>query len=606
MLKQAGYVNDELTFEVECINCRKVNTVSLKTYFHIKKDFEMPRMKPIGLKMPSNMNVMIVSMSRCGISWVVRELNMLHEKTFGKSISLRAEKVSMVEVTRTRFPVVKGWNNIYDVNPLDVLKTKDNGEKYDRVLIVKRKWETISKVHEIYYPDYLSEAQKVIWREKDKKMYDLVYGQEIDDPRCLMINLEDVNNYTVDTYNELMDFFNFPSESRPIIAPILAPERNSEAYSSILKKGQPLIERLNKINSFYEVTLDGLLQLKRMRSKLKIIPLEKVLIIGPNIHKRCHFSENILYAFQEKGIEAELLPLEKINGGMDNIKNAEYKDFSRLLPLSKALEFADMKNPDLIVIDEPHWYMYNDLKIPVFYVHREFKRPPKVYYPDVAFFWHDGVLNYFKNMFAPHWVANTNRLSIMPIAFDSNVYNPEKKTYKGINMLGGRESLKECMDMKELTHLGMIHLLGKELKEYIDAGFIYIEDPEGGLNDERYREILPACEALFVHMPRGQYTTRRMIEAMACKVVCFIIIENPEHRVILEKMGLKAGVHYVEIKGITDLLEYKKTFKYKNYKAMVEAAYKVVREDHTFLNRVDTLIEFYNEYALRNNEVFVE
>lgn len=263
MIKQISIEDNQQILEIECVACRKYNYISLETYLLLKRDYEMPVMKPINLKLPSDLNVLIVSMERCGISWVARVISMLHEKTFGKAIHFNPEKISAVQATRTRFPVIKGWNNVYDVNPLDVLKTKDNGEQYDKVLIVKRKLKTIQAVHEIYYPDYLGEDQKVKWREKDVELYDLVYNQEIDDPRCMTVNLEDLNNYTVATFNELMDFFNFPEVGRPIIVPILAPERNSEAYTSILAKGQPLIERLNKINTFYEITLDGLLQLKR-------------------------------------------------------------------------------------------------------------------------------------------------------------------------------------------------------------------------------------------------------------------------------------------------------------------------------------------------------
>ncbi len=265
MLNQVSVVDGQQILEIECINCRKYNYVSLETYLLLKKDYEMPVMRPINLKLPSDLNVIIISMERCGISWVIRELSMLHEKMFGSPISLNAEKVSFVQVTRTRFPVLEGWNNVYDVNPLDVLKTKDNGEEYDKVLVVKRKLTTIQTVHEIYFPEDTGEDYRVKCRKKDVELYDLVYGQEIDDSRCMTVNLEDLNNYTVATFNELMDFFNFPECGRPVIAPILAPERNSEAYSSILKKGQPLIKRLSTIANFYELTLDGLLQLKKMK-----------------------------------------------------------------------------------------------------------------------------------------------------------------------------------------------------------------------------------------------------------------------------------------------------------------------------------------------------
>lgn len=617
MLKQAEYVGNVLTFEVECMVCRSYNYLSKKAYFLMKKDYDMPIMKPINLKLPSDLNVAIVSMQRCGISWVVRELNMLHERIFGESIKFFPE-VSFVEATRTRFPVIKGWIWVFDVNPLDLLRTKDNGEKYDRVLIVKRKLKTIMTVHEIYYPEDLSEDQKVKWRAKDEKIYDKVYNQEINDPRCMTVNLEDLNNYTVNTFNELMDFLNYPEYERPIIAPILAPERNSEAYSSILTKGQPLIKRLETIASFYEVTLDGLLQLKTERKRLrehgiKQIKLKNILVIGPGFYKGCHFSENIYYAFEEKGYNVNLLALQDL--GYGTFEGKPYNEHREIYPLSKAV--AKLEDPpDLIIMDEPSWYFNNDVEIPVFYIQREYKRPPKCFYPDIAFFWHSGIIRYFQKFFAPHWARHTTQLETIGIAVVPEHFKKRRKRiHKGIVALAGRESMVALATMKELTGLGALYDIKHQVQKARELGIKFIgyenetlyDDKYGGtLNDEQYRDVLPKCEGIWIHVPLGQFVSRRMVEAMACKVVCAIRIENEDHEWVLREMGLLPNEHYIPITDVSDVAKINKVFKYKEYKTMVNKAYKVVMEKHTYQNKADELIKHYNDWAFRLRGVVIQ
>lgn len=600
LLKQAQKVDGKLVFEVECYNCRSFNTISKKYYFRMRKDWEMPRIAPINNKLPSEMNVMIVSMGRCGISYIIFHLNQYHEEMFGKSIPFpkKNREMSPVIATRDRFPVPEGWCNVYDIDPRLLLK-----KPYDRILIVHRSLDIFMKVYAMYYPIDLGEDQKERFREKHKKDYEKVYGHTIDDPRVLRIDLDDLTNYTVDTFKLLMDFFNFPEMGRPPVLPIKPPGlRNWEAYSSLLRRGQPLSNTLQRIASNFSLR-DGLLEYMGELKNLKIIPLNKVLIIGPRIHKGCHFSENIYYAFQEKGYDVQLLPLEEM--GYRDPKMAIYKEKRVSFLLSKALEYCKEK-PDLVLIDEAAWYFYHDLDIPVFYFHREFKRPPVVYYPDVAFFWHYRFAEYFKRTFAPHWAANIPKIEVMDIAFNTKDYKPKKKQYKGITLIAGRESLNNCIEMNELTAVAMLYQSMQEIQKVIKMGIRYIEDPQGGLTDERFREVLPQCEATWIQMPIRQFVSRRILEAMACKVLCIIKIENDEHEDILFRMGFQNGVHYIKIDELEELKELNSNWDYSQIEYMIENAYDVVINNHTYKHRVDFIVQMYQDWMLRSKGVMIE
>lgn len=258
LLKQVVFDKDQkLIFEIECFGCRKYNYVDIGTYFQIRKDFEMPKIEPINNKLPKDLNVMVLSTERCAISWIAFVISNVHEAMFGEPIEWSFE-VSRVISTRKRFPIIKGWSNVYNVKPEQLLE-----KEYDKVLVIQRDFEELKKAHLLYnrediiYDIYQTGEDDIKKREEAmmkslKKDYDIVYGREIDDPRYHKVHLEDLNKYTVATFNEVLDFLNFPSHGRPAIVPVSPPHRNWEAYSSILPKGHEICKRLKEIDEKYK------------------------------------------------------------------------------------------------------------------------------------------------------------------------------------------------------------------------------------------------------------------------------------------------------------------------------------------------------------------
>lgn len=262
-LKQA-IQESSLLFEVECMNphCRRKVFISPAAYFRLKGDYEvLTKSKPYitDRVLPSEMNIIFVSMERCGISWIVRVLNSIHREMFGVEVEYEAE-ISQVIAMGKRFPVPLHWSCVYNVSP-QVLVNRG----FDRVIIIQREYETMIKTHELYFNQEWTGEQREVAMRKTKEHYEIVYGKKVRDPRCLHLNLEDLNNYTVYCFTELMNFLNFPETNRPALIPIVPPEREWEMFSSILKKGRVLSRRLQGIKNLLKTSYFAKL-FKRKRS----------------------------------------------------------------------------------------------------------------------------------------------------------------------------------------------------------------------------------------------------------------------------------------------------------------------------------------------------
>ena len=111
----------------------------------------------------------------------------------------------------------------------------------------------------------------------------------------------------------------------------------------------------------------------------------------------------------------------------------------------------------------------------------------------------------------------------------------------------------------------------------------------------KYRELLPQCEAFFMSIPRGQFISRMIFEAMACKTLCIFEIQSKRHERELESLGFINGEHYIGIDKIKNLQWIYDSCGIKKRKEIVENAYNVVINNHTYKNRAEFILEIYND-----------
>ena len=551
-------------------------------------------------RIPSEMSVIFVSMRRCGISMIIRALSDHHEAIFGTPIDYGPEnaEISYVKARGDRFPLHKRWNCVYNVDPKDLLNKIDpDGKQYDRVIRISRERDLMKLIHEVgYVQNSFIEEMKVKFRRTDEMNYHKVYDKEFDDPRFISLDLEEFNNKTKINLNKLMDFLNFPKEGRAPVLPIPV-YRSSEGYSSLILPNEVLCKPLKDNVSLFELNRNGFLQLmtNKKKERLKKIELKRIVVTGPGILRGCHFSENIYYALKKKGYEAEFIGVDKLNS---ESYYKEYRAKEMVCPLSKLVNKASEK-PDLIIADEPAIKYYNDLDIPVFYYQREFKRPPMIYYPDIAVFWHDEILKFFKKQFAPVWAAKVGRLKSMHIAINPKYWVLAEKIYHGVTGIAGREVIRELPKRKELIAAGHLRLSIEDYETYEKYGMEFLMDEHGGVTDERFRELLPQCEAIWCFIPEQQYVSRRIIEAMACKTLAVFRIQDDTHLAILSAMGFENKKHYIGLKSKADVVEFNKNWDLKRYQPIINRAYDAVLKNHTFENRVDFIVDWYKDYMAK-------
>lgn len=308
--------------------------------------------------------------------------------------------------------------------------------------------------------------------------------------------------------------------------------------------------------------------------------LNRILIIGPNYGLKCHFSENIHDAFVANDYDALIIDPRELSVNKLHLEKGMHYPINRIL--------SNLNNwmPQLIIVDECGLNFSNNQSIPVFYHHREFKRPPSVFYPTVAFFWHEDVIKYYEKMFAKEWMAQVQYKRTMNIAYNPKIYKPRKKEYKGISGIGVRETFQQVYKMDELANIADAMIMERERKEvrqYIN----YFEPP---IDDNEFRELIAKCEAVWLPISVRQYTTRAMLEAMGCKTVCIIKLENDRHKEILEKMDLFSGTHYVCISNLNQLGSV--VFDAEN---ITKKAYNLVKRKHTYENRMLEIVDIYNK-----------
>lgn len=214
------------------------------------------------------MNVVILSMPRCGVSWIGEVLSQLHERLFGIPLEITYEK-DRAKVSRT---LVKGITGVYNIDPTVLLNLG-----YDKIIIIKRELENLKKAQAHYhgYQEQYGTYENMVearpgFFEKIELYYELLYEQEnvLQNPRVLLVSLEDLNNYTYSCFKEIMDFLGFKlslknkikfilrvlkDNIRPFIVATNPLERDWNIYSALLPKGHALCARLQFLEKIQEV-----------------------------------------------------------------------------------------------------------------------------------------------------------------------------------------------------------------------------------------------------------------------------------------------------------------------------------------------------------------
>jgi hypothetical protein len=181
-------------------------------------------------------------MEACGCSDVGAIISAVHKVFTTENLYWNYE-ISRLHAIDPKYKFPKGASSVYYVNPLDLIK-----RGYDKIIILRREKEDIiedlctrNNIMKDEYDKYPEFFDKIDF------YYDLIYEQEgiTDSKQVFKIHLQDLNNYCVAAYSELLDFLEYPKGGRPVLIPVPTPLRDWKKFSSVLKLGHE-DERVHK------------------------------------------------------------------------------------------------------------------------------------------------------------------------------------------------------------------------------------------------------------------------------------------------------------------------------------------------------------------------
>ncbi len=184
---------------------------------------------------------------RCGASWICAYISEVHRQLFKKPIYWDYE-ISRIIAIDPKYDLPKTHCSVYYVRLEWLVK-----RGWDKIIVLERPFEswrdavfryfkpklTKGKIHK-KYPD---------WEERLRNYHDLVHGDKTEYPNVLRVNLSDINNYTVDQTNEILNFLEYPLETheeiddkiyirqRPPVFPTRIEGRDWDIQGTIINKG---------------------------------------------------------------------------------------------------------------------------------------------------------------------------------------------------------------------------------------------------------------------------------------------------------------------------------------------------------------------------------
>lgn len=598
-------------------------------------------------KDPGNLNILISSIERCGISWFCRFISLIYEKMYGK-VQKWNVRTSRLRAGHSDYPIQRGWNTTRYVPIEDIIK-----KPFDKVILLQRDLESLKEdifLYRFQDKDYETEKNKIEyaeWINKLENYYKKTYAP-FSVKNVLRVHLEDLNNYTIATFNEVLDFLEFPREGRPLLIPVNPPERTWQAFSSVLNKKQKIVERLRNIYYKYnkgelEFIEQGskseiltasdimgrehglLLEEKKIQKKWQIsmnpkvnipdalevlrktediVKIEKgmnILIIG-EVGKGlgCHFSENAAEEFKKIEMKVLFLPIPYILSRLHinlltyHIKNKPRKLFS----LKRILDYFEL-DPDLIFIDGTRFCIDNDTDYIVFYNHRGWHLPFVNKNMDVCFLVNEN----YKEIRERAGISC--KMYDFPVSVNLESFYPEKKEISEVVGIGYRRSFDSWRSIVKPYegYESLIDLTEVENEIFKKCSYKYFDTP---IDDLKYRELLRKIKIFWFTIPYGQHVTRRMVEAMACKTLCVFRLDDENHKMYLEKLGFINGVHYVGLKSFEDIQKINEILSGINIDKMIERAYDLVVKNHTHEARAKKVIQIYNEVKQKSDEKIID
>ena len=324
----------------------------------------------------------------------------------------------------------------------------------------------------------------------------------------------------------------------------------------------------------------------------------KIYIIGS---KGYHFAEEISKAFINKKMDVIFCDPVDLKKKFSPEEWKEYQIYRKPIPLSI---FDNIHESNFVFIDECNFSFEKDVNVPVFYYHKYLQRKPCVFHPDVIFYPCSNFQYFFENQEEQWYNHQIKMKEILYFAVNIEKFKPGIKEIEGIVLIGFRRSFESWVKaggIRDGATADIIENEVEEFKEIFKSEIIsnqklnFFDTP---ITDEDYYKILSRTKMTWFPVPAYQYITRRMLEAMSCKVLCFIKLQNKEHEQILSEMGFDNNKHYIGINNLRELQNLYIDIKDRNQ--IIHNAYELVKRKHTYLEKAEQILNVYSKYLSTN------
>ena len=218
------------------------------------------------MKPPHMQNVILTTLELGGVGWltsIISEVwNAMHPGVY--KLRWRYE-TSVFEATRDRRPLPEGWTHTFNADP-GLLLTRG----FDKIMVLQKPLVDCYYAGAFFMHPHkkLEEIEPRYFEGIKRRWIQLEKYRDHKSDNFLFLDINEINNDTVNEFNKILDFLDFPKEGRPMIIPVKV-WRNWECYSNIQKSANSWFEEHDP--SF---NLDELVDRKRMHSHIMLQDLE--------------------------------------------------------------------------------------------------------------------------------------------------------------------------------------------------------------------------------------------------------------------------------------------------------------------------------------------
>ncbi len=298
-------------------------------------------------------------------------------------------------------------------------------------------------------------------------------------------------------------------------------------------------------------------------------------------------------AFNEQGYTVIQYSVSKTRQTLGPLFSEEHLKFKKPVPLSDIIRTVH-RPIDLLIVAQSYMYTYNDLNIPVFYYHTELTSPLTLRNPTHILYKLPEMDHWLRNYFPYEHHRAQHRFFLPPACHPPHYIYEVPKEYLVSYIGAPTDTFDRIRDWVWNSMQRDMKVIEAWLKLREDVYCFYDEGDEPA-KTEVYNETMSKSHYTILTAHNGVYIGRRPFEAMACKTVPIIWVENDNAQECFNGLGFKerGGQQNCYFFRTLEDLESILTGLAPNPE-MAERGYNMMLNNHTFGHRVLSLIKIIN------------